>query len=98
MIMKFKPVYNFQSVEFEMEVNKPEDLGEGFKWYNAILNGLQAIAPEQPSNNAKAQPKEPLATEKQVATLVKLGVPEDEAKKMTVKQAVINIKKLIGEQ
>lgn len=96
MKMKFKPVYNFQSVEFEMEIENLENLKEGLKWYNAILEGLKEIAPEQPSNNAKLQPKEPMATDRQVSSLVKFGgMTENEARKLTSKQASQKIKELM---
>lgn len=95
MIMKFKPVYNFQSVEFEAEIKCPEDLEKAFNSYKICLEKLQEIAPEQPSNNGKPQPKEPMATEKQIATLVKLKMDEQEAKKLTQKQAYLKIKELI---
>lgn len=95
MIMKFKPVYNFQSVEFEMEIKDGTNLEEAKKIYKSVLDMLQEVAPEQPSNNGKVQPKEPMATEKQIATLVKLKMDEQEAKKLTQKQAYLKIKELI---
>ena len=95
MIMKFKPVYNFQSVEFEMEVNGPADLSNAFKWYKQILIELQKVAPEQPAPVKQVAPKEAMATDKQISTLVKLGIDEEEAKKMTTKQAYNKIKELI---
>ena len=96
MLMKFKPVYNFQSVEFEMEVNGPADLSNAFKWYKQILIELQKVAPEQPALVKQVAPKEAMATDKQVATLIKLGIEESEAKKMTSKQAFMKLKELIG--
>ena len=96
MIMKFKPVYNFQSVEFEMEIKTPNDLANAFYWYETILEGLQKVAVDQPAQVKQVTPKEPMATDKQVATLIKLGVAESEARKMTCKQAVGKIKELIG--
>lgn len=96
MNLKFKPVYNFQSVEFEMEIKTPEDLKKAFEWYKKILEGLQEVAVDQPAQVKQATPKEPMATDKQVATLIKLGIAESEAKKMTCKQAVGKIKELIG--
>lgn len=95
MMMKFKPVYNFQSVEFEMQIESEDDLYEAKRLYKSVLAMLQEVAPEQPSNNGKSQPKEPMATEKQVATLVKLKMDEQEAKKLTQKQAYLKIKELI---
>lgn len=95
MIMKFKPVYNFQSVEFEMEINGT-DLEEAKNLYKAVLDMLQEVAPDQPGP-VKPQPKEAMASDKQVATLVKLGIEEKEAKRMTSKQAYLKIKELIGD-
>lgn len=96
MLMKFKPVFNFQSVEFEYEVTTTEELTDAFRWYEAILKGLQEVAVDQPGP-VKAQPKEAMASDKQVVTLKKLGVDEKEAKKMTSKQAYLKIKELIGD-
>jgi len=93
MIIKFKPVYNFQSVEFEAEINSPEDLDKAFNSYKICLEKLQQIAPEQPAQ-PKAAPKEPMATEKQKALLIKLGLDEKEVNKMTTKQAYMKIKEL----
>jgi len=93
--MKFKPVYNFQSVEFEMEINSQEDLDKAFNTYELVLNKLQRVAPEQPTA-AKPQPKEPMATDKQVASLVKFGgMTENEARRLTSKQASQKIKELM---
>lgn len=94
MIIKFKPVYNFQSVEFEAEINSPEDLEKAFNSYKICLEKLQQIAPEQPAQPKAAAPKEPMATEKQKALLIKLGLDEKEVNKMTTKQAYMKIKEL----
>ena len=96
MNMKFKPVYNFQSVEFEMEIENEQDLDKSKRLYKAILEMLQEVAVDQPAQVKQVTPKEPMATDKQVATLIKLGVAESEARKMTCKQAVGKIKELIG--
>lgn len=93
MLMKFKPVYNFQSVEFETEINNPEDLEKAFNSYKICLEKLQQIAPEQPAQ-PKSAPKEPMASEKQKALLIKLGLNEYEVNKMTAKQAYMKIKEL----
>ena len=93
MIIKFKPVYNFQSVEFEAEINSPEDLEKAFNSYKICLEKLQQIAPEQPAQ-PKATPKEPMATERQKSLLIKLGLDEKEINKMTTKQAYMKIKEL----
>lgn len=93
MLMKFKPVYNFQSVEFEAEINSPEDLEKAFNSYKICLEKLQQIAPEQPAQ-PKSAPKEQMASERQKALLVKLGLNEYEVNKMTAKQAYMKIKEL----
>ena len=97
MIMKFKPVYNFQSVEFEYEIESEEDLDKAMFWFKTILEKMQDIAPDQPAPTKAAAPKEPMATDKQIATLKKLGVAEQDAKKLTTKQAYTKIKELIGD-
>ena len=95
MIIKCKPVYNFQSVEFEFEINGVNDLPEMFALYKLIVSGLKDIAPEQPAQpKAVTIPKEPMATEKQKNLLIKLGLDEKEVNKMTTKQAFMKIKEL----
>lgn len=96
MLMKFKPVYNFQSVEFEKEINDERDLDFVKETYKKVLEMLQEVAPDQPGP-VKPQPKEAMASDKQVATLIKLGIEEKEAKRMTSKQAYLKIKELIGD-
>lgn len=93
MLMRFKPVYNFQSVEFEAEINSPEDLEKAFNSYKICLEKLQQIAPEQPAQ-PKSAPKEAMASDKQKALLIKLGLNEYEVNKMTAKQAYMKIKEL----
>ena len=64
MIMKCKPTYQFQSIEFDYNVNSAADLPDMFSLYNKVLKGLMEIAPVQ---DPKGQPKpaEPLATPRQ---------------------------------
>ena len=100
MVIKCKPVYNFQSLEFEVEID-PKNLQEVnglFTIYNTMLQGLQRIAPEQPAQAkpvAKAQkPKEEMASEGQINWLIGLGVPEEEARSMTKKKAAETIREL----
>ena len=97
MLVKCKPVYNFQSVEFEMEINSPDDTEKMFIIYKEILDGLQKIAVDQPSpTKAPVKPKEEMATPKQVECLVNLGEDEEEMKKLTKKAAAFKIKELLG--
>ena len=58
---KCKPVFNFQSVEFEYECDL-EHIPAMFEVYKAVLNELMTFAPEQ---NAKASAPVELATPKQ---------------------------------
>ena len=99
-IMKFKPVYNFQSVEFELpiDLDNLETLDEAFDIFDKVLTGLQTIAPEvqkvQTVAPKSATPKEDMATPGQISFLVGLGVPEEEAKSYTKKRASMKIKEL----
>ena len=90
MVIKCKPVYNFQSVEFEMEIDptKLEELNGLFNIYNNLLVGLQKVAPEQPVQ-AKPIPikQEPKATPGQVQCLVNFGIEKSVAEKMTKAEA-----------
>lgn len=101
MLMKCKVVYNFQSIEFDYEISEDEekyydDMDNMMDIYEDLIERLKDIAPEQPKVQQVA-PKEAMASDKQIACLVKLGVDEKEAKKMTAKQAFSKIKTLIGE-
>ncbi len=68
--VKCKPTYQFQSIEFEWEVDLDEDLELTtmgmFNFYNTLLQGLIKIAPTQDSK----EPFEP-ATAKQLEILKK---------------------------
>ena len=100
MIVKCKPVYNFQSVEFEYEIHEgnKNDIEAMFMIYKQMLDGLQNAAVEQPALAkpvAKPQPqKEEMASAGQVKWLVSLGVSEEEAKAMTKKKAAETIREL----
>lgn len=83
MIFKCKPVYLFQSVEFDWEVTKPQDLDEMFAMYDRVTKELMKIAPEQTKNQTVA--REPLATPGQKATMDKFGIAYDST--TTKKQA-----------
>lgn len=99
MLVKCKPVYNFQSVEFEMEVKNPEDIEIMFDMYEDMIKGLKSVAPEQPAQPkaapAKPQAKEEMATNGQINYLIGLGFDEEEAKKLTKKQADLKIKEML---
>lgn len=100
MIIKCKPVWNFQSIEYEIEidVNDEESLNCLFKTYDKILKGLQEISPEQAQvkvvGGKASKPKEPMSTDNQQKYLLGLGVPIEESVKMTKKEASAKIKEL----
>lgn len=73
MIFKCKPVWLFQSVEFDWEVKSPKDLDEMFEWYEKILKGLVKIAPEQTKNQTVN--REPPATTRQKEIMKSYGIP-----------------------
>lgn len=100
MIIKCKPVYDFQSVEFEyvVDLDDPQTIEDMFTFYDTIIEGLKNVAPEQP-NQKVVQPKKPQAdraTEGQIKCLVGLGYSREEAANMSKTVASIKIKELIG--
>lgn len=97
MNMKCKVVYDFQSIEFDYEVNNKEDEKNMFATYKALLEGLKQLGDEipNPNKNAKKQPvKEDMATAGQIKFLVGMGFEEEDVRKMTKKQAWEKIKEL----
>lgn len=84
MLLKCKPVYNFQSIEFEMDIDITDasDLNAVFNLYFNILEGLKKIAPEQPALAKpvapKKEPKKELLTLGQKNFLTSLGIPFDD--------------------
>ena len=105
MVIKCKPVYNFQSVEFEFEI--PDDIKDikvidkfydsMFKMYEECLHRLKEIAIEQPAL-AKPIPvkQEPKATPNQIKWLVSLGIEQNEAERMTKAEAGKKINELVN--
>jgi hypothetical protein len=81
MLLKCKPTYKFQSIEFEIDCER-EDLPNVMDLYEEILEGLIRISPDQ-----SGEYKEP-ATEKQLAILKKFRIPhpinvgKEEARKL----------------
>lgn len=73
-LVKFKPVYNFQSAEFEMLVDfdNPDSVDRAFATYGQCLNKLKELAPDQPK--LVDVPKVELATEKQKENMDKFGI------------------------
>ena len=100
MIVKCKPVWNFQSLEYEVEIdeNDEESLNHLFSTYDNMLKRLQEISPEQQKVQGvapkSAKPKEPMSTENQQKYLLGLGVPLEDSKIMTKKEASNKIKEL----
>lgn len=101
MELKGKPVYDFQNVEFTMNVESKEDLNEFFNKFETILARLKELGDKypQPGKNGQKQAvsnakKEPKASPRQIRWLINLGVDEEEAKQMTTSEASDLIKEL----
>lgn len=94
MNLKAKPCFNFQSVEFEMEINSNEDWENFLKWYSRIYKALQKIAPETEKKPAKKPPVDP-ATEQQLSIMEKHGIdiPENCTRKQAAKLIEESIKR-----
>ena len=73
MIFKCKPVWLFQSVEFDWDVKGPTDLDEMFSMYDKVLKELIRIAPEQ--TKSQTINREPPATTKQKEIMKSYGIP-----------------------
>ena len=77
MVLKAKPCFNFQSVEFEMEINTKEDWDRFIAIYTRCYKALKAIAPEDPSKAKKTLKPvkvEDPATEAQISIMEKHGI------------------------
>lgn len=72
MVFKCKPVWQFQSVEFDYNVNTPKDLEDMFGLYEKVLKGLMDFAPEQQKATVN---REPLASERQRQIMKTNGIP-----------------------
>lgn len=105
MLIKCKPVYNFQSVEFEIDVDiysakYDEQMAMLFSIYTDMLLGLKNVAIEQPALAkpvaVKKEQKEELASDSQKRYLEKLGIPFDD--NITKKQAFKMIKDAQGDK
>ena len=87
MLMKCKPTWQFQSVEFDFEIDPQIDEDTQYKimfeTYNKVLNGLMKIAPVQDIKNQV--PAEPLATARQKEIMDKFGIKY--TNKTTTKEA-----------
>lgn len=102
MLVKFKPVYNFQSAEFEINIDVDseeydEQIAVAFSIYNDLLVGLKNVAPEQPAQPkpvAKKTTNEEPATKGQLNYLDSLGIPYSD--NITKKEAFELINKAKG--
>lgn len=92
---KCKPTYNFQSVEFEF-FGTINDIPAMFDVYQAVLNELMRIAPEQPTKTVA--PAAELATAKQREILDKFhlkyksNITKQEAQEL-IKQSIEAVSK-----
>ena len=76
MILKCKPVYQFQSIEFDYEITDKRDLPKLFDLYTEVLNGLMLIAPDQKKDlNQQTVKVVKLASEKQREIMRKFDIP-----------------------
>lgn len=101
MVLKGKVVYDFQSVEFEEEVNNASEYRTFFQRFEDILKDLSEVASKypQPSKNPQKSDKtsvkkEPKASPSQIRWLINLGVDEEEARALTTTEASSLIKEL----
>ena len=94
-VISGKPVYNFQSAEFQIEIspNNPDHLALFESIYNSLLQILIRCNVDQPSNN---KPKEPLATDKQKDLMDKCNIKY--SANTTVKEAQKLIDKYFGKE
>ena len=89
--MKCKPTYQYQSIEFDYNVNSKDDLAPMFDLYSKVLKGLMEIAPIQ----EKTLPAEPPATQKQKDIMDRFGIKYNP--NVTSKQAQQLIQKSMNE-
>lgn len=85
MLMKCKPTYDFQSVEFDFSVQSDKDLDDMKEMYKKVLDILIEVAPEQGGAKKKVVSAEPLATPGQKKTMDTFGIHYDST--TTKKQA-----------
>lgn len=81
-LMHCKPVYNFQSIEFDMavNVNNPEELEEMKGIYSSVLRILQEVAVDQPAQvKPRTKPRpEDRPSESQIYIMDKFNIKHDE--------------------
>lgn len=100
MIMKCKPTYQFQSIEFDYEIDDKcgpvaeQDIKDMFALYQKVLKGLMDIAPVQDQRTpAPKTPQDPPATQRQKDTMDLYGI--DYPDNITSKQAQALIQRSI---
>ena len=95
-VVSGKPVYNFQSAEFQIEIspNNPDHLALFESIYNSLLQILIRCNVDQPTNSNK--PKEPLATDKQKDLMDKCNIKY--SANTTIKEAQKLIDKYFGKE
>lgn len=102
MIVKCKPVYNFQSVEFEYELDpkNENEIIEMFTVYRTILLYMKNVAPEQEKISTYSKPKPKpkpnvrMMSQAQRNWLINLGVDEEDLENLTYDEASDMIKEL----
>ena len=97
MKLKCKPTYNYQTIEFEYEIDDKtfEGIDRCMELYGLLIQKMIFIAPDQPTmSKIKTITNEDLpkvddepASEGQIKFLTNLGLSKEQAKKMTKKQA-----------
>ena len=73
-IVKCKPCYNFQTVEFDYMVSDDSDLDEMMELYNNILQRLMKVAVAQPAPVKMPEKPENPATDAQLKILKQFGI------------------------
>lgn len=98
-LMHCKPVYNFQSIEFDIVVDTsdPESMEEMKGVYRSVLNILQSVAVDQPAQvKPRALPsEEDRPTPKMLEIMDRFGIAHDQY--TTKKQAQALIEKSMKE-
>lgn len=91
---KAKPCFNFQSIEFEMEVNNKDDWAKFISIYNRCYKALKAIAPETEKKAQKKPAPDPV-TDSQLEIMQKHGieVPDNCTRKQAAKLIEDSIKR-----
>ena len=86
---KCKPCWNFQSVEFEVEIEDKSKLPEVMDLYSDVLSRLMLISPEQKKDNNVPAIK--LASDRQKEIMQQYNIP------FTIKTTAEEAQKLIQE-